>query len=111
MAAPGRVRPGLVDRIPRVRSHCQVRDVGCARRPEGERLSHAGQILTSDLSINEFAHLVNGSVLAEDVLIADAVGPHIARALGQIVTRYAAAAVPTINAAVDALAASGGSGF
>jgi hypothetical protein len=57
------------------------------------------------------AHLVNGIVLAEDVLIADAVGPHIARALGQIVTRYGAATVPSIDAAVDALKASGGVGF
>jgi hypothetical protein len=57
------------------------------------------------------AHLVNGIVLAEDVLVADAVGPHIARALGQIVTRYGAAILPNIAAAVDALKASGGSGF
>jgi hypothetical protein len=55
------------------------------------------------------AHLVNGIVLAEDVLAADAVGPHIARALGQIVTRYGAPTVVSIDAAVAALMASGGS--
>jgi hypothetical protein len=54
------------------------------------------------------AHLVNGIVLAEDVLIADAVGPHIARALGQVASRYGATIVPSIDAAVEALTASGG---
>lgn len=54
------------------------------------------------------AHVVNGIALAEDVLVADAVGPHIARALGQIVARYGAAAVPGIDAAVEALNASAG---
>jgi hypothetical protein len=56
------------------------------------------------------AHLVNGIVLAEDVLIADAVGPHIARSLGQIVARYGTATLPSIHAAVEALNASTGSG-
>jgi hypothetical protein len=54
------------------------------------------------------AHLVNGIVLAEDVLIADAVGPHIARALGQVAIRYGATIVPSIDAALEALTASGG---
>jgi hypothetical protein len=56
-------------------------------------------------------HLVNGVVIAEDILIAEAVGPHIARALGQIVTRYGATVVPNINAAVEILGTSTGYRF
>ncbi|OBK31562.1 DUF5073 domain-containing protein [Mycobacterium asiaticum] len=51
-------------------------------------------------------HIVNGIVIAEDVLLADAVGPHITRSLGQIVARYGTTVVPNINAAVEALATS-----
>lgn len=51
------------------------------------------------------AHLVNGVVIAEDILPADAVGPHLARSLSQIVTRYGTSIVPNINAAVEALGA------
>lgn len=54
------------------------------------------------------AHLVNGIVLAEDVLLADAVGPHIARALGQVAARYGAAILPNVDAAVEALNTSAG---
>jgi Domain of unknown function (DUF5073) len=54
------------------------------------------------------AHLINGIVIAEDVLLADAVGPHIARALGQIVARYGASVIPNINAAVEILGTSTG---
>jgi hypothetical protein len=57
------------------------------------------------------AHLVNGIVLAEDILVADAVGPHLARALGQLVAGYGAAIIPNIDAAVEALNTSAGSGF
>ncbi|KQH76978.1 hypothetical protein AO501_10880 [Mycobacterium gordonae] len=53
-------------------------------------------------------HVVNGIVIAEDVLAADAVGPHITRSLHQIVTRYGATVVPNINAAVDVLGTSTG---
>lgn len=51
-------------------------------------------------------HVVNSIVIAEDILLADAVGPHIARSLGQIVARYGAAVIPNIEAAVDVLATS-----
>ncbi|MBJ7340678.1 DUF5073 family protein [Mycolicibacterium sp.] len=51
-------------------------------------------------------HVVNGIVIAEETLAAAAVGPHVARALEQIVTRYGPATIPAIDAAVDALAAS-----
>jgi hypothetical protein len=57
------------------------------------------------------AHLVNGIVLAEDILPADAVGPHIARAVGQVVAGYGAAIIPSIDAAIEALNTSAGSGF
>ncbi len=53
-------------------------------------------------------HLVNGIVIAEDTLAAADVGPNIARALGQIVARYGAGVVPSIEAALDALGASSG---
>ncbi|MGB6208106.1 DUF5073 family protein [Mycobacterium sp.] len=54
------------------------------------------------------AHVVGGIVIAEEVLLADAVGPHLARSLGQIVARYGSAVIPNIDAAVDALSASAG---
>jgi hypothetical protein len=53
-------------------------------------------------------HVVNSIVIAEDTLAAADVGPHIARALSQIVTRYGATVVPHVDAALDALAASTG---
>jgi hypothetical protein len=54
------------------------------------------------------AHIVNGIVIADEVLLAHAVGPHIARSLGQLAARYGAGIVPNIQAAVDALEASAG---
>ena len=53
-------------------------------------------------------HIVNGIVIAEDVLLADAVGPHITRSLNQIVARYGASVIPNINAAVEVLGTSTG---
>ena len=57
------------------------------------------------------AHMVNGVVIAEDILVAAAVGPHIARSLGQIVARYGATVIPSIDAAVEVLGTSTGYGF
>ena len=54
------------------------------------------------------AHVVGGIVIGEDVLLADAVGPHLARSLEQLVARYGSAVVPNIDAAVDALSAGAG---
>jgi hypothetical protein len=54
------------------------------------------------------AHVVGDIVIGEDVLLADAVGPHLARSLGQLVARHGPAIVPNIDAAVDALSASAG---
>ncbi len=57
------------------------------------------------------AHLVNGIVLAEEILAAGVVGPHIARALGQVVSSYGPTIVPNIDAALEALETGAGSGF
>lgn len=54
------------------------------------------------------SHVVGGIVIAEEVLPAGEVGPHIARALGQIAARYGATIVPNIEAAVEALNTSAG---
>jgi hypothetical protein len=54
------------------------------------------------------AHVVGGIVIGEEVLLADAVGPHLARSLGQLVARHGAAVVPHVDAAVDALSAGSG---
>jgi hypothetical protein len=54
------------------------------------------------------AHVVGGIVIAEEVLLADAVGPHLARSLGQIVARHGPAVIPHIDAALDALSAGAG---
>jgi hypothetical protein len=63
-------------------------------------VAHDGRLLA--------AHMVNGIVIAEDILVAEAVGPHIARSLGQIVARYGATVIPSINAAVEILGTSSG---
>jgi hypothetical protein len=54
------------------------------------------------------AHVVGGIVIAEEVLLADAVGPHLARSLGQVVARYGPSVIPNIDAALDALSAGAG---
>lgn len=54
------------------------------------------------------AHMVGGVVIGEEVLLANAVGPHLARSLGQLVDRHGQAIVPNIDAAVDALSAGAG---
>jgi hypothetical protein len=54
------------------------------------------------------AHVVGGIVIGEDILLAEAVGPHLARSLGQLVARYGPSVVPNIDAAVDALSAGAG---
>jgi hypothetical protein len=49
------------------------------------------------------AHVVNGIVLADEILAAGAVGPHVARALGQVVSSYGSTVMPNINAALEVL--------
>ncbi len=53
------------------------------------------------------AHLVNGIVIAEEVLGAAVVGPHIARALGQVVSGYGPTLIPNIDAALEVLESAG----
>jgi hypothetical protein len=53
------------------------------------------------------AHLVNGIVLGEEILTAAAVGPHIARALGQVVSSYGPSIIPNIDAALEVLGTAG----
>ncbi|MDR3657090.1 MAG: DUF5073 family protein [Mycobacterium sp.] len=49
------------------------------------------------------AHVVNAVVLAEEVLAAGAVGAHIARALGQVVSSYGPTIIPHVDAALEIL--------
>jgi hypothetical protein len=79
-------------------------------QPERVQIGDWRYQVTNDARLRA-AHLVNGIVLAEDILVADVVGPHLARALGQVVARYGAAIIPNIDAAVEALNTSAGSGF
>jgi hypothetical protein len=53
------------------------------------------------------SHLVNGIVIAEEVLPAGGVGPHVARSLGQVVNSFGPATVTGIDAAVELLETSG----
>jgi hypothetical protein len=55
--------------------------------------------------------VVNGIVLAEDVLAAGAVGPHIARVLGQLINSYGPTIIPNIDAALEVLEAGAGPRF
>jgi hypothetical protein len=57
------------------------------------------------------AHVVNGIVLAENVLAAGAVGPHIAHALGKVVSSYGPTVLPSIDAALEMLETAGGLGY
>src|ERR1700742_1807782 len=57
------------------------------------------------------AHVVNGIVLAEDVLAAGAVGPHITRALGQVVAHYGPSIMPNVDAALEVLEAGAGPSY
>jgi hypothetical protein len=57
------------------------------------------------------AHVVNGIVLAENVLPAGAVGPHIAHALGKVVGSYGPTVLPSIDAALEMLEIAGGRGY
>ncbi len=50
------------------------------------------------------AHVVSDIVIAEEKLDASAVGPHLARALTQLVARHGTTICPHIDAAVEVLA-------
>jgi hypothetical protein len=66
--------------------------------------------LTADGRLSA-AHVVNGIVLAEEVLGAGVVGPHIARALGQLVNSYGPTIIPNIDAALEVLESGAGPRF
>ncbi len=76
-------------------------------QPERVQIGDWRYELTVDGRVSA-AHVVNGIVLAEEVLAAGTVGPHIARALGQLVTRYGPTIMPNIDAALDVLDAGSG---
>jgi Domain of unknown function (DUF5073) len=111
LAGPGGV--GLV-----VRVFCGVPGVILtpARRgffrsqPERVQIGDWRYELTADGRLSA-AHVVNGIVLAEDVLAAGAVGPHIARALERVVSSYGPTIMPNIDAALEALETGAGTGF
>lgn len=63
--------------------------------------------VTPDSRLNA-AHIVGGIVIADEVLPAGAVGPHLARSLGQLVARHGPSVIPVIDAALDALSAGSG---
>jgi len=79
-------------------------------QPERIQIGDWRYELTADGRLSA-AHVVNGIVLAEDVLAARAVGPHIARALAQVVGSYGPTIVPNIDAALEVLEAGAGPRF
>ncbi len=103
--------PGGVGQV--VRVFCGVAGVILtpARRgffrsqPERVQIGDWRYELTADGRLSA-AHVVNGIVLAEEALAAGAVGPHIARALQQVVSSYGPTILPNIDAAVEVLEAS-----
>jgi len=74
------------------------------REPERTQIGDWRYEVTQDGRLRA-AHLVHDIVIAEDTLAAAEVGPHIARALRQIVDRYGTTVLPNIEAALDALSA------
>lgn len=94
--------PGVIHTLPRrgfFRSNPERIQIGDWRY----EIAHDGRLLA--------AHMVNDVVIAEEILVANAVGPHLARALGQVVARYGATTIPNINAAIEALGTSTGYRF
>lgn len=71
-------------------------------QPERIQIGDWRYELTADGRLSA-AHVVNGIVLAEEVLAAGVVGPHVARALGQLVSSYGPTIVPNIDAALEVL--------
>ncbi|WP_019927481.1 DUF5073 family protein [Nocardia sp. BMG111209] len=70
--------------------------------PERLQLGDWRYEVTADQRISA-AHMVNGIVLAEEVLTASAVGPHVARALAGVVDGFGPPALPQIEAALEIL--------
>jgi hypothetical protein len=76
-------------------------------QPELVQIGDWRYVVTADGRVGA-AHVVGGIVLAEEVLAAGVVGPHIARALGQLVNGYGPTIVPNIDAALEVLEAGSG---
>lgn len=79
-------------------------------QPERVHIGEWRYEVTADGRVSA-AHLVNGIVLAEEVLGAGAVGPHIARALGQVVKGYGPTIMPNLDAALEVLETGSGPRF
>jgi hypothetical protein len=79
-------------------------------QPERIQIGDWRYELTADGRLGA-AHVVNGVAIAEEILAAGAVGPHIARALGQLVSGYGPTIIPNIDAALEALDTGAGPGF
>jgi uncharacterized protein DUF5073 len=79
-------------------------------QPERIQIGDWRYELTADGRLGA-AHVVNGVVIAEEVLAAGAVGPHIARALAQLVSGYGPTILPNIDAALEVLDTGAGPGF
>jgi hypothetical protein len=79
-------------------------------QPERIQIGDWRYELTADGRLGA-AHVVNGVVIAEEVLAAGAVGPHIARALGQLVSGYGPTIMPNIDAALEVLDTGAGPRF
>lgn len=73
-------------------------------QPERVQIGEWRYQLTPDGRLTA-AHVVNDIVLAEEVLAAAVVGPHIARALARVVAAYGPSIIPHIDAAVELLEA------
>jgi Domain of unknown function (DUF5073) len=109
-ALPGPGGVGLV-----VRVFCGIPGVVLtpARRglfrsqPERVQIGEWRYEVTADGRLSA-AHVVNGIVLAEEVLPAGGVGPHVGRALEQVVNGYGHTVLPAIGAAVEMLEAGAG---
>lgn len=71
-------------------------------QPERIQIGNWRYELTADGRLGA-AHVVGGVALAEEVLAAAAVGPHITRALGQVLSHYGPTIMPNIEAALDVL--------
>jgi hypothetical protein len=76
-------------------------------QPERIQIGDWRYELTADGRLSA-SHVVSGIVLAEEVLAAGAVGPHIARALGQVASSYGPTIIPNIDAALEVLESAAG---
>lgn len=74
--------------------------------PEQVRIGSWRYEVTRDQRIRA-AHIVGGIVLAEELLPAGSIAPHLARALAEIATSYGPPALPQLSAALEILGSAG----